>query len=113
MQEGFAFVPATVGGRPVSFLLDTGAQGMLLLPEAAAALRLPDDARGGTRLLGTGGSRVAPNVILRGMALGGMEVASGSRHLVPLDRPEALARIVEGFCADAVASAEACAPPRS
>ena len=40
LQDGFAVVTAGVGGQPVTLLLDTGAQAMLLLPEAAARLGL-------------------------------------------------------------------------
>lgn len=71
IRDGFPFVPAAVGGIPVTLLLDTGAQGMLLTPDAVAALRLPVAPGPGTRLLGTGGSHVAPNVILRGLTVGG------------------------------------------
>lgn len=74
IRDGFPFVPATIGGMPVTLLLDTGAQGMLLTPNAVARLRLPAAPGPGTRLLGTGGSRVAPNVILRGLAVGGAPV---------------------------------------
>lgn len=74
VRDGFPFIPATIGGTPVTLLLDTGAQGMLLTPDAASALRLPTVPGLGTRLLGTGGSRVAPNVILRGLAVGGAAV---------------------------------------
>ena len=66
MQDGFAFVPASIGDVPVTLLLDTGAQGMLLTPDIVQALRLSVDPRVGTRMLGTGGVRNAPNLLLRG-----------------------------------------------
>ena len=60
--EGFPIVTASIGGTPVSMLLDTGAQGHLLLPEATAALaaaaRSPACRR---RMIGTGGAREAPD----------------------------------------------------
>jgi len=84
IRDGFPFVAATVGGIPVTLLLDTGAQGMLLTPEAANALHLPTDPQRSTRLLGTGGVRDVPNVILRGMALGGAALPDGSVPVAPL-----------------------------
>jgi predicted aspartyl protease len=78
MQEGFAFVPASIGDTPVTLLLDTGAQGMLLTPGIVEALHLPIDPRGGTRMLGTGGVRNASNVTLRRLKVGGVPMADGS-----------------------------------
>ena len=78
MQDGFAFVPGSIGDAPVTLLLDTGAQGMLLTPGIVEALRLPVDPQGGTRMLGTGGVRDAPNVMLRGLRVGGVALAGGS-----------------------------------
>jgi predicted aspartyl protease len=78
VREGFPFVAATIAGTPISMLLDTGAQGMLLTPEAVTALRLPIDPGRSTRLLGTGGDRDAPNVILRGLELGGARFTDSS-----------------------------------
>ena len=78
LRDGFAFVPASIGSVPVTLLLDTGAQGMLLTPGIVEALGLPVDPDGGTRLLGTGGVRNAPNVVLRGLKVGGVSMADGS-----------------------------------
>ncbi len=78
LRDGFAFVPANIGDTPVTLLLDTGAQGMLLMPGIVEALRLPVDPHAGTRMLGTGGVRNAPNVTLRGLRVGGVALADGS-----------------------------------
>ena len=78
LRDGFAFVPASIGDVPVTLLLDTGAQGMLLTPGIVEALRLPVDPHAGTRMLGTGGVRDAPNVTLRGLRVGGVALAGGS-----------------------------------
>ncbi len=78
VQDGFALVTADVGGQPATFVLDTGAQGMLLLPDAAVRLRLAPDRGRTTRMLGTGGARDAPNVLLRGLTLGGAPLPGGS-----------------------------------
>ena len=71
-------VTAEVNGQAATFLLDTGAQGMLLLPDAVARLGLPADAGRTTRMLGTGGVRDAPNAVLRGLTLGGTPLPGGS-----------------------------------
>lgn len=84
IRDGFAFIPAMIGGVAVTFLLDTGAQGHLLTPEAAAALDLPPDAGRTTRLLGTGGSLHARNVVLRGVTVGGAALPDGSVPVAPL-----------------------------
>ena len=78
LRDGFAFVPASIGSMPVTLLLDTGAQGMLLTPSIVEALRLPVDPYAGTRMLGTGGVRNAPNVMLRGLRIGDVPMADGS-----------------------------------
>ncbi len=78
VQDGFPLVTASVGGQAATLLLDTGAQGMLLLPEAVARLRLPADPGRTTRMLGTGGPRDAPNAVLRGLTLGGVALPGGS-----------------------------------
>ena len=67
--DGFPVIAATVGGTPVSFLLDTGAEGHLVLPEAVAGLglaRLP----GTAPMIGTGGAREVPVVRLEGVRFG-------------------------------------------
>lgn len=84
VRDGFAFVPASIGGTPVTLLLDTGAQGMLLTPEVVEALRLPVDPRAGTRLLGTGGVRNAPSVVLRDLKVGGLPLADSSAPVAAL-----------------------------
>ena len=78
LRDGFAFVPASIGSAPVMLLLDTGAQRTLLTPGIVEALHLPVDPRGSTRMLGTGGVRNAPNVILRGLRVGGVPMADDS-----------------------------------
>lgn len=69
--EGFPVIAAEVNGRPVTFVLDTGAQAHLILPAAEAVLRLPP-MQGTVPLFGTGGAREAPLVRLEGVTLGGV-----------------------------------------
>ena len=78
LRDGYPLVPATIGGTPVTFLLDTGAQGMLITPEAAALLGLPPDPGVTTRMFGTGGARDVGNVILQGLRIGGAAAPSRS-----------------------------------
>lgn len=68
--DNFPIVPGSLAGRPVSWLVDTGAQGMLIVPALAEALALPSS--GMTRVDGTGGSTIARVVRLPGLRLGGV-----------------------------------------
>jgi len=73
LVENYPIVSATIGATQVSMLLDTGAQGHLVLPEAQAILRLPT-LSGTVPVIGTGGAREAPIVVLQGVRLGGVEL---------------------------------------
>lgn len=77
LQNGFPLVTAEIGGRLVTMLLDTGAQGILLLPDAVSRLGLPAQPGRTTRLLGTGGARDAPVVLLSGLTLAGAAIPGG------------------------------------
>ena len=81
--EGFAVIAGTVGQTPVTFVLDTGAQAHLLLPAAEATLRLPA-LEGTVPLIGTGGARDAPLVMLEGVRLGGVAVAASATPVTTL-----------------------------
>lgn len=80
--EGYPIVPASIAGQPVSLLLDTGAQGMLVTPAIAAALALP--LHGMTRIYGTGGSQEARVVQLPGLRLGGAAMPDQLAPVAPL-----------------------------
>ncbi len=82
LVDGYPLVPATLAGRPVSLLLDTGAQGMLITPETAAALALP--LAGMTRIYGTGGSTQARVVRLPGLRLGAAPMPDLLAPVAPL-----------------------------
>ena len=73
LVENYPIVSAAIGATQVSMLLDTGAQGHLVLPEAQAILRLPT-LSGTVPVIGTGGAREAPIVVLQGVRLGGVEL---------------------------------------
>ena len=90
LADGFVEVPATVDGKPARFLLDTGAQDMLVTPEAAARLGLATDPAHVTRLLGTGGEGRAPNVWLAGLRVGDASLPRRSVPVVALPSPLAV-----------------------
>ena len=66
--QGYPVVTGSIAGQPVSFVVDTGAEGMLIEPAAAERLQLP--LRGMARIQGTGGSQDARVVLLPGLRLG-------------------------------------------
>lgn len=72
LVEGFPIIAARIGATPVSMVFDTGAEGDLLLPEAAEALGLRALPGLTTRMFGTGGARDVPTVLLEGVRLGGV-----------------------------------------
>ncbi len=80
--EDFPIVPGSLAGRPVSWLVDTGAQGMLIVPALAEALGLPFS--GMTRVYGTGGSTLARVVHLPGLRLGGVAMPDQVAPVIPL-----------------------------
>ncbi len=81
--EGFPVVDAAVNGTPVTFLLDTGAQAHLVVPDAAAELRL-QLLPGTMPLIGTGGARAAPIVALAGVSLGVVQLDPAPTPVAPL-----------------------------
>jgi predicted aspartyl protease len=81
--EGFPVLGATIDGIPVSFVLDTGAQADLILPEAQTVLRLPL-LPGTVPLIGTGGAREAPIVRLEGVQLGAAQLDAAATPVATL-----------------------------
>lgn len=84
LADGFVEMPVQVNGAPARFLLDTGAEDMLVTPEAAARLGLAPDPSRTTRLLGTGGEGRAPNAWLAGLRIGDATLARRSVPVAPL-----------------------------
>ena len=80
--EGYPVVVASLAGRAVSFVLDTGAQGMLVTPATAEALSLP--LAGVRQIYGTGGSQPARIVDLPGLRLGGAPMPKLQAPVLPL-----------------------------
>ena len=82
LVEGYPVITASLAGRPVSFIVDTGAQGMLVTPETVETLALP--LSGLTRVFGTGGSQPARVVRLPGLRIGGAEMPPLVAPVLPL-----------------------------
>lgn len=66
----YLVAPGAVEGVAVSLLLDTGAEGGLIAPEAAAALHLPMDPRRVTQMQGPAGEVIGRNALARHVQLG-------------------------------------------
>ena len=87
-RAGLLFVTATVNGKPVRLVLDTGAQRTLLTEAAVRRLGLPSDLSHGTRTWGIGGPTSAFDARVRRFALAGVAfdmplVTVGRFHLAP------------------------------
>src|ERR1700710_3068663 len=65
-------VPAGIGGKWVTLLVDTGAERTVLSGEAGTRLALERDAKIVTRSTGMGGSFTANDAIIPGLVLGGV-----------------------------------------
>ena len=81
--EGFPVIDAAVGANKVTFLLDTGAQAHLVLPQAQAMLSFPI-LPGAVPLIGTGGARKASIVLLEGVRLGSILLEPAPTPVAPL-----------------------------
>src|SRR6185312_651807 len=72
------FVAAGINGRPVRFLVDTGAERTVLTETAVARLGLPHDPQHVSRTIGIGGISANRDALLPGIVMGGTRF--------PLDR---------------------------
>ncbi|HYZ64284.1 MAG TPA: retropepsin-like aspartic protease [Acetobacteraceae bacterium] len=81
--EGFPIVSASIGAKPVSLLLDTGAQGHLVLPDAVTALGL-QVLPGTVPVVGTGGTSQAPVAVIEGLRLGSVSLPPAPAPVIPL-----------------------------
>lgn len=84
LVEGFALVPASLGGRAVTMVLDTAAQEHLLTPEAAADFALAPDPTRRSQLFGTGGQVIVENAVLPPLRVGGLVLPPRSVPVAPL-----------------------------
>lgn len=94
--DGFPIIDATIDGVPVTFVLDTGAQAHLILPEAQTILRLPL-LPGTVPLIGTGGATRAPLVRLDGVKLGATTIEATAAPVAPLPALPDVAPMLAGL----------------
>jgi predicted aspartyl protease len=83
-ERGFISAPATIEGKPVTLLIDTGAEATMVTPSAVAELQLGADPRHRTVIQGAGGSIVTQNARLQSFGIGGMELLDQSVSVGPL-----------------------------
>ena len=69
-QVGSPIVKVAVNGRPVAFVIDTGAAVSIIGPDDAAALDLPISFETHHIITGIGGSAFAPDATIRELSLG-------------------------------------------
>ncbi len=77
-------MPASLGGRAVTMVLDTAAQEHLITPEAAAMLALPRDPAQRSQLFGTGGQVIVENAVLPSLGFGGLVLPPRSVPVAPV-----------------------------
>ncbi|WP_338332460.1 retroviral-like aspartic protease family protein [Acetobacter sp. LMG 32666] len=95
---GFLNIPVSLNGHVARMIVDTGSEGSLLSPEAAALFDTQLDRTMHTMVHGTGGvGRIVPNAVVRSFKMGGLEFGPVS---IPVDALPALPRTepaVEGL----------------
>ena len=97
-DQGFLNIPVTLNSHRARMIVDTGSEGSLLSPEAAALFETQLDRTRHTMVHGTGGlGRVVPNAVVRSFKMGGLEFGPVS---IPVDALPAVPRTdpaVEGL----------------
>jgi len=83
-DHGTVSVPASIEDKPVTLMVDTGAEASLVTPSAMAALRLQTDRRRRTTIRTAGGAIATQNALLRSFAIGGLEMLDRSVAVGPL-----------------------------
>ncbi len=77
-ENGFISAPAEIDHKPVTMLVDSGAERSMVTPATVSSLALSADRRRRTTVLGTGGSIASQNVTLPSVGVGGMEMLDQS-----------------------------------
>lgn len=94
----FLNAPVVLDGRLARFIVDTGSEGSLIIPEAAAALRLTPDPAHATVIQGPDGrGQLAPNMLIRSLSLGTIPMGQRSIPLGPLPGLPVLSPPVAGL----------------
>jgi predicted aspartyl protease len=83
-ERGFISVPAMIENKPVTMLVDTGAESSVVTPSAMLALRLQTDRRRHTTIHGAGGTFTTQNALLQSFEIGGMAMLDQSTAVGPL-----------------------------
>ncbi len=84
IDRGFITVAASINNKPVTMIVDTGAEGLLVTPSAMASLALSADRHRRTTIQGTGGSIATQNAALQSFGIGTMEMLDQSASVGPL-----------------------------
>ncbi|MCR0983410.1 retropepsin-like aspartic protease [Roseomonas populi] len=87
LQNRLPVMPVEVNGRPVPFVMDTGASLTTLLPEGVAVLGLPVDRLRFSSGVGIAGETRAQNVLLSRMRVGGHDLRNLSVPVAAYSRP--------------------------
>jgi predicted aspartyl protease len=77
-ERGFITAPARLDGKPVTLLIDTGAEGTMVTPTAVTTLSLHADRHRTSIIHGTTGTITSRNVLLDSVEIGGMETPDRS-----------------------------------
>ena len=83
-DRGFITADAEIDGKPVTMVVDTGAERLMVTPAAMTALALSPDRHRRTTINGTGGAVTSQNASLQSFAIGGMEMLDQSATVAPL-----------------------------
>jgi predicted aspartyl protease len=78
LRNGFLTVPATIDDKPVTMLVDTGAERTIVTPGTVEALRLDRDRHRNTTIYGTGGASFGANAKIQSFGFGGYEMLDQS-----------------------------------
>ena len=84
VEHGHITAAALIDNKPVTMLVDTGAERTVVTPDAVAALRLQRDPHAMTNVVGTGGTTSSRNARLQSFGIGGMEMLDQSYAVTAL-----------------------------
>ncbi len=86
LRNGEVIVPGRIDDVPVSLILDTGSEGGMLTQRGAERLRLQTDTHGMATIVGTGGTIMARQVLVRGLQVAGNAFPPQVMPVVSLSR---------------------------
>ena len=96
-ERGFLSADATIDDKPVTLLVDTGAEATMVTPAALARLHLGADPHRRTTLHGVGGAVVSQNALLQSFGLGGLVLLDQSAAVAPLPVTQGVALHASGL----------------